>query len=121
MWDAASAESQSRLPIKATCVSWGVHNTRAVFALLCFKRKKNSNLELKDVYANEHKASCWRSGNLCSRISNATLEKVQDWHRRLRISSAEATRKKQPRVESAALAAVLELPFLCRDPPMAHL
>lgn len=55
MWDAASAESQSRLPIKATCVSWGVHNARAVFALLCFKRKKK-NLELKDVYANERAA-----------------------------------------------------------------
>lgn len=67
MWDTASAESQSRLPIKATCVSWAVHNTRAVFALLCFKRQKN--LELKYVYANEHKASCWRSGALCLRSS----------------------------------------------------
>lgn len=54
MWDAASAESQSRLLIKATCVSWGMRNTRAVFVLLCFKKKKN--LELKDVYANEREA-----------------------------------------------------------------
>lgn len=55
MWDAASAESQSRLLIKATCVSWGVHNTRACVCAIMFQRRKK-NLELKDVYANERKA-----------------------------------------------------------------
>lgn len=35
MWDVTSAESQSRLLIKATCVSSAACNTHGVFVLSC--------------------------------------------------------------------------------------
>lgn len=68
--------------------------------------------------------SCWRSGNLCLRSTNTSLEKARDWHRCLKTSSAEATTKKEPCVDGAGTrrrALRLELRFLCTDPPMVHL
>lgn len=99
-----------------------MHNTRACVCAIMFQKKKKI-WSSRMCMQMSVRLSCWRSGNLCLRSTNTSLEKARYWHCRLKISSAEATRKKEPCVESAGAgcrALLRELRFLSHGAPVTE-